>query len=159
MVKLVVHMIAFIIWWENRALRIFGPKRDEVTDWNKLHNEELHNLYSSPSKIRMIKSRRMRWAGYVTWMGIKRNAYRILVGKPEGKRPLERPRRRWVYNVKRDHREIGWDGVDWIDMAQDGDQSRALVNTVFNLRVPWNAGKFLSDYPINGSSRRAQLRD
>jgi hypothetical protein len=78
--------------FENRVLRIFGPKRDEETgDWRKLHNEELHNLYSSPSIIRVIKSRRMRWAGNVTRMGEKRNAYGILVGKPEGKRPLGRP--------------------------------------------------------------------
>jgi hypothetical protein len=102
----------------------------------KLHNEELHNLYSSPSIIRIIKSRRMRWAGHVARMGEKRNAHRILVGKPEGKRPLGRPRCRWVDNVKMDRREIGWDGVDWIDIAQDRDQWRALVNMVLNLRVP-----------------------
>jgi hypothetical protein len=82
--------------FENRVLRrIFGPKRDDVTgDWSKLHNEELHNLYSSPNIIRMVKSRRMRWAGHVAPMGKKRNAYRILVGKPEGNRPLGRPRRK-----------------------------------------------------------------
>jgi hypothetical protein len=91
---------------------------------------------SSPSIIRIIKSRRMRWAGHVARMGEKRNVYRILVGKPEGKRPLGRPRHRWVDNIKMDLREIGWDGVDWIDMAQDRDQWRALVNTVLNLRVP-----------------------
>jgi hypothetical protein len=124
--------------FENRVLRrIFGPKRDEVTgDWRKLHNEELHSLYSSPSRIRMIKSTRMRWAGHVARMGEMRNAYRILVGKPEGKRPLGRPRRRWVNNIKMERREIGWDGMDWIDLAQDRDQWRALVNTVMNLRVP-----------------------
>jgi hypothetical protein len=90
--------------FENRVLRrIFGPKRAEVTRLcRKLHNEELHNLYSSSSIIRMIKSRRMRWAGHVARMGKKRNAYRILVGKPEGKRPLGRPRRRWVDNIKMD---------------------------------------------------------
>jgi hypothetical protein len=81
--------------------------------WRKLHNEELHSLYSSPSIIRMMKSRRMKWAGHVARMGEKRNAYRILVGKPEGKRPLGRPRRRWVGNIKMDLREIGWDGLDW----------------------------------------------
>jgi hypothetical protein len=98
--------------------RIFGSKRDEETGgWRKLHNEEL-KLYSSPSIIRIIKSRRMRWAGHVrTRMGGKRNAYRILMGKPEGKRPLGRPKRRWVDNIKMDLREIGWNGVDWIDMA------------------------------------------
>jgi hypothetical protein len=95
-------------------------------DWRKLHNEELHNLYSSPNIIRMIKSRRMRWAGHVPRMGETRNAYRILVGKPEGKRPLGRPRRRWVV----------WDDMDWIKLAQDRDQWRTLVNTVMNLRVP-----------------------
>jgi hypothetical protein len=81
--------------------------------WRKLHNEELHNLYSSPSIIRMIKSRMMGWAGHVARMGEKRNAYRILVGNPEGKRPLGRPRRRWVDNIKMDLREIGWDDGDW----------------------------------------------
>jgi hypothetical protein len=101
----------------------------------KLHNEELHNLYSSPNIIRMIKSRRMRWAGHVARMGTTRNAYRKLVGKSEGKRPLGRPRHRWVDNIKMDLREIGWNGVDWIELAQDRDQWRALVNTVINLRV------------------------
>jgi hypothetical protein len=91
---------------------------------------------SSPSIIRMIKSRRMRWAGYVARMGEKRNAYRILVGKPGGKRPLGRPRRRCVDNIKMDLREIGWDGMDWIHLAQDRDRWRASVNTVMNLRVP-----------------------
>jgi hypothetical protein len=100
------------------------------------YNEELHYLYSSPTIIRIIKSRRMRWAGHVARMGEKRTAYRILVGMPEGKRRLGRPRRRWVDNIKIDLREIGWDGVDWIDMAQDKDQWRALVNMILNLRVP-----------------------
>jgi hypothetical protein len=84
----------------------------------------------------MIKSRRMRWAGYVARIWEKRNAYRILVGKPDGKRPLGRPRCRWVNNIKMDLRAIGWDGMDWIDLAQDRDQWRALVNMVMNLRVP-----------------------
>jgi hypothetical protein len=84
----------------------------------------------------MIKSRRMRWAGHVARMRETRNAYRILVGKPEGKRPLGRPRRRWMDNIKMDLKKIGWDGRDWIELAQDRDQWRALVNTVMNLRVP-----------------------
>jgi hypothetical protein len=95
--------------FENRVLRgIFGPKRDEVMgEWRKLHNEELRDLYSSPSTIRIIKSRSMRWAGHVARMGEKRNTYRLLVGKPEGKRPLGRPRRRWV-DIRMDLGEVGW---------------------------------------------------
>jgi hypothetical protein len=100
--------------FENRVLRrLFGPKRDDVTgDWRKLHNEELDNLYSSPNIVRMM-SRRMRWAGHVARMGETSNAYRILVAKPEGKRPLGRPRRRWVDNITIDLGEIGWDDVVW----------------------------------------------
>jgi hypothetical protein len=97
---------------------------------------QFHNLYSSPNIIRMIKSRRMKWAGHVARMGETRNAYRILVVQPEGKRPLGRQRRRWVDNIKMDLREIGWDGMDRIEMAQDRDQWMAVVNTVMNLRVP-----------------------
>jgi hypothetical protein len=104
--------------------------------WRKLHNEELHNLYSSPDVIRMIKSKRMRCAGHVARMGAKRNSYRILVGKAGKKRLLGRPRCRWVDNIKIDFREIGWDGMDWIDLAQDRDQWRALANTVKNPQVP-----------------------
>jgi hypothetical protein len=93
--------------------RIFGPKRDGVTGgWRKLHNEELHNLCSSPSIIRMIKSRRMRWVGHVARMGEKTNVYRLLVGEPEGKRPLGRPRRMWIDNIKMDLLEIGLNVVD-----------------------------------------------
>ncbi|PNF32281.1 hypothetical protein B7P43_G16947, partial [Cryptotermes secundus] len=94
-----------------------------------------HNLYSSPSIIRMIKSKRIRWAGHVAQKG-ETNAYRILVGKPEGKRPVGRPIRSWEDNIKMDLREVGWDGIDWIDLAQDRDQWRALLNMVMNLRVP-----------------------
>jgi hypothetical protein len=123
--------------FENKVLRIFGPNREEVIGGSrKLHNEELHNLYTFPNIIRTIKSRRMKWAGHVARMGEKRNAYRILVGKPEGKRPLGRTRYWWVDNIKMDFRELEWDDVDWIDMAQDRDQWRTLVNTVLNLRVP-----------------------
>jgi hypothetical protein len=101
--------------FENRVLRrIFGPKRDEVTgEWRKLHNGELFNLYSSADIIRQIKSRRTRWAGHVARMGEGRNLHRVLVGKPEGKRPLGRPRRRWEDGIKVDLEEIGWGcGVD-----------------------------------------------
>jgi hypothetical protein len=96
--------------FENSVLRrIFGPKRDEVTgDWRKLHNEELHNLYSSPDIIRQVKSRRLRWAGYVTRMGEDRKVYKVLVGKPEGRRPLGRPSSRWENGIRKDLREIGW---------------------------------------------------
>jgi hypothetical protein len=124
--------------FESRVLRrIFGPKRDRVTGgWRKLHNEELHNLYTSPIIIRIIKSRRMRWAGHLARMGEKRNVYRLLVGKPEGKRPLGRPRHRWMYNIKMDLLEIGVNVVDWIGLAQDKYRRRALVNSVMNLWVP-----------------------
>jgi hypothetical protein len=89
-------------------------------EWRKLHNEELHDLYSSPSIIRIIKSRRMRWAGHVARMGEKRNAYRLLVRKPEGKRPLGRPRRRWVVNIRMELGEVGWGDVDWIGLVRIG---------------------------------------
>jgi hypothetical protein len=117
----------------NRVLRrIFGPKGDEVTgEWRKVHNEELRDLYSSPSIIRIMKARRIRWAGHVARMGERRNAYRLLVGKPEGRKPLGRPRHRWVDLV-----EAGWGDVDWIGLAQDRGRWRALVNAVMNLRVP-----------------------
>jgi hypothetical protein len=104
--------------------------------WRTLHNKELHNLYNSPNIIGMIKSRNVRWAGHVALKDEKRNAYGILVGKPEGKRPLRRTRRRWVDNIKINLREMVWDGMDWIDVAQNRGQWRTLVNTVINLRVP-----------------------
>jgi hypothetical protein len=107
--------------FENRVLRsIFGQERDEVTGgWGKLYNEKLHNLYSTPSKIIAIKSRRLRWAGNVARMLEKRDSYRILVEKPGGKRLLGRPRCRLVDNSKMYVREIGWGGMKWIDLAQD----------------------------------------
>ena len=124
--------------FENMVLRtIFGPRRDEVTEeWRRLHNEALSDLYSSPNIVRVINSRRMRWAGHVARMGEERGVYRVLVGKPEGKRPLWRPRRRWVDNIRMDLQEVGYGSVDWIGLAQDRDRWRTLVSTVMNLRVP-----------------------
>jgi hypothetical protein len=121
-----------------RVLRgIFGTKRDGVTGgWRKLRTEELHNLYSSPSIIRIMKWRRMRCAGHVARMGEKRNVYRLLVGKAEGKRPLGRSRLKWIDNIKMDLLEIGVNVVDWIGLAQDRYRWRALVNSVMNFRVP-----------------------
>jgi hypothetical protein len=104
--------------------------------WRKLHNEELHGLYSSPSIVMVIKARRMRWAGHVACMGEVRGTYNILVERSEGRRPLGRPRRRWEDNIKMDLREIGFGDVDWIRWAQDRDRWRALVNTVMSLRDP-----------------------
>jgi hypothetical protein len=123
--------------FENRVLRrLFGPRRDEVTgEWRKLHNEELRDVYSSPSIIRIIKSRRMRFEGHLSQIGEKRNAYRLLVGKPEGKRPLGRPSCRWVNDIRMDLGEVGFGDVDWIGLAQDRDKGRALANAVMNLRV------------------------
>jgi hypothetical protein len=105
--------------FENRVLRrIFGPKRDEVTgEWRKLHNEKLHDLYSSPSIIRIMKSRRMAWSGYVARLGEKKNAYRSAVGKPEGKKTLGRPIRRWLNNIRMDLVEVRWGDVGWIGLA------------------------------------------
>jgi hypothetical protein len=122
----------------NRVLReIFGPKRDEVTEeWRKLHNEELHDLCSSPSIIKIIKSKRIRWAVHVARMGEKRNACRLLIGKPEGRRPLGRPRCRWVDIIRMNLGEVGWGGVDWIGLAQNRDKWIALVNTVMNPSSP-----------------------
>ena len=124
--------------FENRVLRrIFGPRRDEVTgEWRILHNEELNDLYCSPNIVRVIKSRRMRWAGHVARVGEERGVYMVLVGKPEGKRPLGRPRRRWVDNIRMDLQKVGCGYVDWIGLAQDRDRWRTLVSAVMNLRVP-----------------------
>jgi hypothetical protein len=112
--------------------RIFGPEREEDGSWRKLYNNELHSLYSSPNIVRVIKLRRMRWAGHVARMGEGKGDYRVLVGRPAGKGPLGRPRRRWEDNIKMDLRGIGIDGANWIQLAQ----WRACVNTVVNLRVP-----------------------
>jgi hypothetical protein len=116
--------------------KIFGPKREEDGSWRKLHNDELHSLCSSPNIVRVIKSRRMRWAGHVACMGEGRGVYTVLVGRTEGKRPLGRPRRRWEDNIKMDLTEIGIYVANYFQLAQDRVQWRACVNTVVNLRVP-----------------------
>jgi len=124
--------------FENGLLRgIFGPKGDEVTgEWGKLRNEKLNDLYCSPNTVRVIKSRRMRCAGHVARMGKRRGVCRVSVGKPEGKRSLGRPRRRWGDNIKMDHQEVECGGMNWIELTQERDRWRALVNVVMNLRVP-----------------------
>ena len=101
-----------------------------------MHNKEINDLYCSPNTVRVIKSRRMRWAGHVARMGEEKEAYRVLMGKPEGNRPLGRPRRRWVDNIRMDLQEVGCGYVDWIGLAQDMDRWRTLVSAVMNLRVP-----------------------
>ena len=116
---------------------IVGRRRDGVTgEWRKLHNEELNDLYSSPNILRVIKSRRMRWVRHAARMGERRGVHRVLVGKPEGKRTRERPRRGWEDNINMDIQEVGGGSMDWIEVAQDRDRWRALVNTVMNLRGP-----------------------
>jgi len=124
--------------FENMVLRrIFGPWREEVTlEWRRLHNEEQNDLYSSPNIVRVIKSRRMRWTGHVARMGEERGVYRVLMGKLEGKRPLGRPRRRWVDNIRMDLQEVGCGCVDWIGLAQDRNRWRTLVSAVINIRFP-----------------------
>ena len=113
------------------------------TLWRKLHNEELNDLYSSPNIVRVIKWRRLRWAGHVARMEEGRDVHKVLVGKPEGKRPVGRPRRRWEDKIKMDLQEVGRSCGDWMGLAQDRDRSPALVSTVMNFRVPKNAGNFL----------------
>ena len=135
-----------LILWEERKLRafenmvlmrIFGPRRDEVMgELRRLYNMELNDLYTSLNIVRVMKSRRMRWAVHVVHMGEERGVYRILVGKPEGRRPLGRPRHRWVDNIRTDLQEVGCGYMDWIGQAQDRDRWRMLVSAVMNLRVP-----------------------
>ena len=121
--------------FENRVpRRVFGPKRDEVR--GELHNEEISDLYSLPNIVGVVNWRRMGWAGHVARMGEGRGVHRVLVGKPEGKRSLGRPRCRWEDNIKMDLQEVGGSCGDWMELAQDRDRWRALVGTVRNLRVP-----------------------
>jgi hypothetical protein len=124
-----------IVWRQGGGLnvKLVVGNRDIVAS---MCNDELHSLYSSPAIVRVIKSRRMRWAGHMARMGEGRGVYRVLVGRPEGKRPLGRPRRRWEDNIKMDVRETGIDGANWIQLAQDRVQWGAFVNTVMNLRLP-----------------------
>jgi len=105
---------------------------DAKGEWRKLHNEKLNDLYSSPNIVRVIKSRRVRWAGHVAHMGEGRGVYRVLVGKP----PLVRPRCKWEDNIKMDLQEVGCGSVGWIELAEDRDRWQALVNVVMNLQVP-----------------------
>ena len=112
-----------MVWCALVLTRIFGPRRDEVTgEWRRLHNEELNDLNSSPNIVRVIKSRRMRWAGHVSRMGEERGVYRVLVGKPEGRRQLGRRRRRCGDNIRMNLQEVGCGYMDWIGRAQDRDR-------------------------------------
>jgi len=124
--------------FENVVLRrIFGSRRNEVPgEWRRSHNDELNDFYSSPNIVRLIKSRRMRWAGHVARVGEERGMYRILVGKPGGRRPLGRPRRRWMDNISMDLQEVGCGYMDRIGLVQDTESWRTLVNAVMNLLVP-----------------------
>jgi hypothetical protein len=116
--------------------RIFGPKKDEVTgEWRKPHKEEFNYLYSSPKTVRVINTRIKRWTGHVARMEESRDVHRILVGKPEGKRPLGRPRCRWEDNIKMYHQEVGCEGMDLTDLTQNSDRWRTPVNAGMNLRV------------------------
>ena len=123
--------------FENRILRrIFGPKMHENGEWRRLHNEELHSLYCSPNEVRVNKSRRLRWAGYVARMEEARSSFKISTGEPTGKRSLGRPRRRWEDNTRMDLQAIGIDVGNWVEPAQGRDYWRALINAALNLRVP-----------------------
>ena len=131
--RLTLQVVRFLLFL---FLLCFTTSNEFTGEWRRLHDEELNDLYSSLNILWVIKSRRMRWAGHVARMGEERGAYRVLVGKPEGKRPLGRPRRRWVDNIGMDLEEVGCGYVDWIGLAQDRDRWRTLVSAVMKLRVP-----------------------
>jgi len=141
----------------NLLRRVFGPRRNKVTgEWRKVHNKELNDLYCSPNIVWVIKSRR-RWTRHVAHRREKRGVYRVLVGKPDGKRPLGRPRHRWEDNIKMDLQEGGCGGMDRIKLAQDSDRWHALVNMVINLRIPQNTENFLTSLEPVSFSRRTVL--
>jgi hypothetical protein len=145
--------------FESRMLRkIFGPKRDELMGgWRKVYNEELHDLYSSPSIIRIIKSRRKKWAGHVARIGEKKKVHRLLVGNSDGKRPQGRPRSGLVDNIKLDLVEIELGDLDWIGLAPDRYKWKVVMNSVMNLRDPQNVGKLPSGCTAGGPSSGTQL--
>ena len=144
--------------WESARICKQFSQVCETGELRRLHNKELNDLYSSLNIVRVIKSRWMRWAGHVARMGEERGIYRVLLGKPEGKTALGRPRRRWVDNIRMDLQEVGYGSVDWIGLAQDRDRWRTLVSAVMNLRVPWNAGNFLTSCKPVSFSRRTLHR-
>jgi hypothetical protein len=133
--------------------KIFGPKREEDGSWRKLRNDELHSLYSSLNIVRVIKSRRLRWVGHVAHMGEGRGVYRVLVGRPKGKRPLGRPRHRWEDNIKLDLMEIGINGTNWIQLAQDRVQWWAFMNMVSIKKAGYFLTSFLNNVLHHGVSK------